>query len=90
MENLPVGEARVLNTVSYFDTINQATHCKKPVHVSLGLSDPASRPDVVRSIFDALPGRKILRSYTCGHEWFPDMIENNREWLLENLSATRS
>lgn len=89
METLPVGEARVLNTVSYFDTINQATRCVKPTQVSLGLSDPASRPDVVRAVFDALSGRKLVRTYACGHEWYPDMVENNREWLLENLHFPR-
>jgi cephalosporin-C deacetylase len=85
METLPVGEARVLNTVSYFDTINQATRCKKPTQVSLGVKDPAARPEVVEAIFEALAGPKVLRRYECGHEWFSPMIENNQVWLSENL-----
>ncbi|MDR3688481.1 MAG: acetylxylan esterase [Fimbriimonas sp.] len=85
METIPVGEARVLNTVSYFDTINQATCCVVPTQVSLGLKDPASRPDIVRAVFDALPGKKQLRSYEGGHDWDARMIENNREWLVEHL-----
>jgi cephalosporin-C deacetylase len=85
MDTIPVGRERVLNTLSYFDTMNVATRCVKPTHVSLGLKDPACRPDTVRAIFEALPGSKMLRSYDWGHDWLPDMIGNNRRWLLENL-----
>ena len=88
MENLPVGEARVLNTVSYFDTINQASFCMKPTQVSLGVSDPAARPDTVRAVFEALPGQKALRAYNCGHEWYTEMIPNNLGWLQESLRST--
>ncbi len=84
-ENVPVGDAIVQNTVSYFDTINHATRCGKPTQVSLGLSDPAVRPDAARAVFQALPGTKIQRTYDWGHDWFPDMIDNNRIWLIENL-----
>lgn len=85
MEDLPVGEARVLNTVSYFDTAHQAEFCRRPTQVSMGLKDPATRPDTVRAIFRALAGPKMLRTYDWGHDWHPDMIENNRQWLTENL-----
>jgi cephalosporin-C deacetylase len=85
MEELPVGRERVLNTVSYYDTVTQASRCRVPTQVSLGLKDPASRPRNVRALFEALPGRKVLREYPVGHEWAPEMIENNRNWLLENL-----
>jgi len=85
MEELPVGRERVLNTVSYFDTAVQATQCRVPTQVSVGLKDPACRPDTVRAIYDALPGEKRLKTYDWGHDWHPDMIENNRQWLLENL-----
>jgi len=85
MAELPVGEARVLNTLSYFDTVHQAAFCKVPTQVSLGLKDPACRPDTVRAIFNALPGPKMLRSYEGGHDWDPEMVENNRKWLLDNL-----
>jgi cephalosporin-C deacetylase len=85
MESIPLGEARVLNTLSYFDTINQATRCNKPTHVSLGLKDPACRPETVRAVYDALPGKKELTVYDWGHDWHPDMVENNRRWLVENM-----
>jgi cephalosporin-C deacetylase len=85
METIPLGKERVLNTISYFDTINQATRCEKPTLVSRGLKDPACRPETVQAVFDALPGTKMLRTYDWGHDWHPDMIENNRQWLLENM-----
>lgn len=85
METIPVGRERVLNTVQYFDTSFQATRCDVPTQVSLGLRDPASKPDQVRKVFEALPGNKRMISYDWGHDWHPDMIENNRQWLAENL-----
>lgn len=87
MEDLPLGRERVFNTLSYFDTMNQATRCKVPTQVSLGLKDPAARPDTVRAIFQALPDTKRLKVYDWGHDWLPDMVENNQEWLLNNLPA---
>lgn len=35
MQTIPVGEERVMNTLSYFDTVNQATRCHKPTQLSL-------------------------------------------------------
>lgn len=84
-ETIPVGHARVLNTVSYFDTMHQATRCKIPTHVSLGKKDPAARPENVEAIFRALPGTKALQSYDWGHDWHPDMVEFNKRWLLEHM-----
>jgi cephalosporin-C deacetylase len=88
METIPVGRERVLNTISYFDTMNMATHCWAPTQVSRGLKDPACKPETVKAIFDALPGHKLLRTYDWGHDWYPPMIQNYREWLLENLGES--
>ncbi|CAN5408200.1 acetylxylan esterase [soil metagenome] len=85
MGQIPVGEARVENTVAYFDTVTQASRCEKPTQVSLGLRDPACRPDTVRAIYDAIPAAKRLVTYDWGHDWHPDMVEKNAEWLTENL-----
>lgn len=85
METIPVGRERVLNTLSYFDTVHQALNCKVPTQVSLGLKDPACRPDTVRTVYEAVAGPKRLITYDWGHDWHPEMIENNRQWLLDNL-----
>jgi cephalosporin-C deacetylase len=85
MDTIPIGRERVLNTVSYFDTINQATLCEVPTHVSLGLQDPAAKPLQVRAIYEAVTGQKVLREYNWGHDWHPDMVSNNRQWLIDHL-----
>lgn len=86
-EDIPLGRERVLNTISYYDTVNFATRCTKPTHVSLGLKDPSARPDNVRAAYRALPGISRLVEYDHGHDWHPDMIEANRTWLLEAFGA---
>jgi cephalosporin-C deacetylase len=75
----------VMATLAYYDTVNHAGWCQRPTQVSLGLRDPAARPEDVRAVFDAVRGPKLLRSYDCGHDWFEPMIGNNRQWLSENL-----
>ncbi len=85
MDSIPVGRERVMHTISYYDTLNQATQCKVPIQISLGLKDPACKPETVRAIYNALPVEKRLFEYSGGHDWDTEMIENNREWLLDNL-----
>jgi len=85
MEEIPIGEARVPHTVSYFDTVYHASHCMVPTQVTVGLKDPACRPDTVRAIFDALPGVKRYKVLDWGHDWHPDMIPNTEEWFRENI-----
>lgn len=84
---IPLGSERVANTISYFDTLNFATRCAKPTHISYGTKDPACRPDQVQAIFEALPGEKRLVAYDWGHDWWPEMVPNNRQWLLEKLGS---
>lgn len=84
-ETIPVGMERVLNTISYFDTMNQATFCRVSTQVSLGEKDPAARPENVEAIFDALSCEKRLIRYDWGHDWHPEMVENNRRWMIDHL-----
>lgn len=79
------GMETLLETISYYDTLNQATRCKVPVHLTMGMKDPAVRPETAEAIYEALPGKEVLRRYEIGHDWHPDMVENNRQWLLEHL-----
>lgn len=81
MATIPMGREVVGHTVSYFDTLNQATYCEIPVHLSLGLKDPAVRPVQVHAIHDALTGPKALVELEWGHDWHPSMIEANVAWL---------
>ncbi|MEJ5171313.1 MAG: acetylxylan esterase [Fimbriimonadales bacterium] len=84
-DSVPLGYERVSHTLSYFDTTHLAPLCKVPTQVSLGERDPASRPERVEALFEALPGPKRLVRYPVGHEWTPDMVPNNRQWMLEHL-----
>lgn len=84
-ESVPVGLQRVLNTVGYFDTAQVATRCKVPCQVSLGLKDPAVKPEYARVIYESLPGPKRLIEYAGGHDWDPAMVPNNLEWLRNSL-----
>lgn len=86
-DSIPIGLPRVLHTVSYFDTLNMATRCRLPTLVSLGEKDPSCRPPVVESIYEALPGEKSLVRYEIGHDWHPDMVSNNRQWLRNRLGG---
>ena len=85
MDRMPFGRERVLGTLRYFDTVHQAAHCHLPTQVSLGLKDPASKPESVRAIYEALPGTKRLQVYDWGHDWLPEMVPANAAWLGENL-----
>ncbi len=82
----PDRQEKVMETIAFFDTLNQATRCDKPTLVSVGLKDPAVKPVQVQAIFDALPGAKKLITYDWGHDWHPDMLENNRRWLTDQLA----
>lgn len=81
-----LGMEVVQNTVSYFDTINLATRCTVPTQISMGLKDPACRPEVVESVYENLAAeKKRLLTYDWGHDWHPDMVHNNRQWFEEHL-----
>lgn len=74
-------EQRVRATLSYFDTLNQAAFCEVPTRVTLGLKDPAVKPDQVRAIYEALPGKRELEELDWGHDWHPQMITGAEQFL---------
>jgi len=86
MESIPLGRESVLFTLSYYDTINQATQCTVPTLVTLGLKDPAVRPEQARAVFDALPGEKELVELDWGHDWHPSMVDRNLAWLTRHMA----
>ncbi|MCH8274534.1 MAG: acetylxylan esterase, partial [Armatimonadetes bacterium] len=77
---IPLGMERVMNTLSYFDTVNHATRLRAPTQVSFGRRDPACIPPTVRAVYDAVQVEKNLIEYDTGHDWNPGMIEANRAW----------
>ncbi len=83
-------EAEVRATLAYFDTINLATRCKAPTRLTLGLRDPAVKPEQVRAVFNALAGEKELQEIDWGHDWHPEMVTGAKDWLDRWLSGPRS
>ena len=75
----------VMNTMSYFDTVNLATRCEVPTLLTLGERDPAVRPFEVESIFEVLPGQKRMERLDWGHDWHPSMVNRNRDWMLSHV-----
>lgn len=85
MDTMPLGREIVGHTLSYFDTVNQASFCRVPTLVTLGLKDPAVRPEQVRAVYEALPGSKQLVEMDWGHDWHESMVARNRDWLTRHL-----
>lgn len=84
-DSMPLGREVIGHTLSYFDTLNFATICDVPVLTTLGLKDPAVKPEQVRAVFDALPGEKHLVELDFGHDWHPSMVARNKEWFENHL-----
>jgi len=86
-ESIPLGTERVLNTLSYYDTMNQATRCRVPTRVTLGEKDPSARAENVEAIYRALAGEKELERLDWGHDWHPKMVAGGRAWLDRHLGV---
>jgi cephalosporin-C deacetylase len=82
---IPLGMERVLYTLSYFDSVNQATRAIVPTLVGYGKQDPSCKPSNVREAFKGIPVKKKIVEYSGGHDWDPLMVDTNLDWLLENL-----
>ena len=85
MNEIPIGVQRVMNTISYYDTIFQAEYCKIPTHVTVGTKDPSCRLPNVQAMFDNLPGKKHLEVMEWGHDWHPSMVMNTKRWFFQTL-----
>lgn len=79
--------AAVRRTLSYFDTVNQASFCHAPTLVVAGRKDPAVRPEQVEAVYRALPGPKEFAEVDWGHDWHESMVGRNQAWLDRWLAA---
>lgn len=77
----PGNELAVRKTLAYYDTVNQATRCCVPTRVTLGLRDPAVRPEQAKAVFRALAGEKEIEEIDFGHDWHPAMVAGGKQWL---------
>lgn len=85
MQSSDEAREQVFKTVSFYDTVNVAHMCLKPTRLTLGLKDPAVRPQQVKGVFEALAGPKELEELEWGHDWHPRMIEGGTAWFDKYL-----
>lgn len=88
MDTHPLGTEVANHTLGYLDTATHASFCNKPTLVSFGTKDPSVKEEHARAIFEALPGQKELIRYEWGHDWHPEMVENNAQWLAKHAAGT--
>lgn len=72
---------RVLRTMSFYDTVNQATRCSVPALITAGTRDPSVRPAQAEAVYEALQGPKEYEKFDWGHDWHPSMVDRNLRWL---------
>ncbi|OGG46137.1 MAG: hypothetical protein A3F84_06225 [Candidatus Handelsmanbacteria bacterium RIFCSPLOWO2_12_FULL_64_10] len=76
LNRYPDREARVCETLSYFDPLNAADRIACPVHVSLGLKDGASPAATVFGVYNRIQAEKEMRVYPYdGHGVAGDVNE---------------
>ena len=85
IEEIPIGFERVMNTISYYDTIFQAGHCSVPTHITAGTKDPSCRIPNVTAAYEALPGQKHFEILEWGHDWHPSMVMNTKRWFFQTM-----
>lgn len=78
----------MLQTISYFDTLNMADKITCPVFMSAGLQDGVCPPATVFSTYNRLAGPKEYVIYPdVGHSVNAVHNERRQAWLLEKLGA---
>ena len=76
LNRYPDREARVCETLSYFDPLNAADRIACPVHVSLGLKDGASPAATIFGVYNRIKAKKEMRVYPYdGHGVAGDVNE---------------
>jgi cephalosporin-C deacetylase-like acetyl esterase len=56
--NWPAGDAKVMNTALYFDTVNFASRIRAPVIAAMGFIDTVSPPAGIWTALNQIPGAK--------------------------------
>ncbi len=80
----------ILNETLYFDTLNIATFNKNPLLISLGLKDPACKPEAIRALYENVSSEKQLIEYPGGHDYDQHMVQNNLNWVNNTLQNRMS
>ncbi|GAA4547533.1 acetylxylan esterase [Amycolatopsis samaneae] len=88
----PGHEAKITETVSYFDGLNFAADVRAPILVYLGMEDDVCPPETGFSVYRLLPEPKTLLTYErCAHHaglrWAVPEVEKFLDGFLEPSGA---
>ena len=76
----------ILDTLSYFDTLNLVKNITCPVAVNIGMIDPTCPPETIMPVFEKIPALKNLTVYQdLAHESCADFNVLAMDWLKKYL-----
>ncbi|MFL2626692.1 MAG: acetylxylan esterase [Dehalococcoidia bacterium] len=77
---------KILDTLSYFDTLNLVKNITCPVAVNIGMIDPICPPETIMPVFEKIPALKNLTVYQdLAHESCADFNVLAMDWLKKYL-----
>lgn len=85
MDSLPLGREQVMNTLSFFDTLNVATRVEVPTRLTYGTRDPSVHAPQVLAIHKVVSAPKEIEELDSGHDWHPRMVEGTLSWFRRTL-----
>ena len=76
----------ILDTLSYFDTLNLVKNIICPVAMNIGMIDPTCPPETIMPVFEKIPALKNLTVYQdLAHESCSDFNVLAMDWLKKYL-----
>ena len=76
----------ILDTLSYFDTLNLVKNITCPVAMNIGMIDPTCPPETIMPVFEKIPALKNLTVYQdLAHESCSDFNVLAMDWLKKYL-----
>ena len=76
----------ILDTLSYFDTLNLVKNITCPVSMNIGMIDPTCPPETIMPVFEKIPALKNLTVYQdLAHESCSDFNVLAMDWLKKYL-----
>lgn len=77
----------MLQTLSYFDTMNMADKINCPVLMRIGLQDPVCPPATSFATYNVITSKKEYMVYQRNGHWFePDQWQFGYQWIRENFN----
>lgn len=88
LANKSFNSPNIINTLSYFDTVNFAKRLKVPGFYSYGYNDNTCPPTTICAVINSIKAEKTLFiTPTIGHTRIPEMDRKAREWVQEQFKS---